>query len=57
MKIARGFRGKYFSLQAITATVSTKAEAKNSSRAITTPCFKKITYPDDDEEEQQTLFL
>ena len=51
MRTARGFKGKYFSLQAITATVSSVKIQK--TRTISTKKIHTILYSDGDEEEDE----
>ena len=49
MKTARGFKGKYFSLQAITATVSSVKIQK--THTVSTTKIHTILYSDGDDEE------
>lgn len=49
MKTARGFKGKYFSLQAITATVSSVKIQK--TRIASAKKIHSILYADGDEDE------
>lgn len=51
MRTARGFKGKYFSLQAITATVSSVKIQK--TRTISTKKIHTILYSDGDEEDEE----